>query len=406
MAPMLPLTQRRASPPPAEADFAKSRGVRPARSPGPAGTTRIPFTALQREHAEVADELREAFERVVRRSAFILGEEVAAFEEAWAAACGTDECVGVSSGTAALSLLLRAAGIGQGDEVLVPAHTYVASALAVLHAGAVPVLCDVEEATGLLDVDAAAAAVGPRTAGIFAVHLYGQLCDMQALSALAVRHGLALFEDAAQAHGAEYDGSRAGAFGQGAAFSFYPSKNLGALGDGGAICTNDAELAETVRRLRNLGQRRKGEHLLPGTNERLDGLQAALLSVKLRGLDNANAARRRHAASYRAALGGRVRLLEERPCTPCVYHLFPIRVPDRDAVAARLRAHGVDTGVHYPLPLHHQPALQDRAIVRTELSRSEAWARDELSLPMSPGFEPHEILAAAAACGASVGRVP
>jgi dTDP-3-amino-3,4,6-trideoxy-alpha-D-glucose transaminase len=380
--------------------------VRPGRNPIPIGTTTVPFTTLEREHAELADELREAFDRVVRRSAFILGEEVLAFEDAWAAACETNECVGVASGTAALSLLLRAAGIGAGDEVIVPAHTYIASALAVIHAGAVPVLCDVEESTGLMDVAAAAAAVGPRTAGILAVHLYGQLCDMPAIRGLADRHGLALFEDAAQAHGAESDGRSAGGFGKGAAFSFYPSKNLGALGDGGAICTNDFELAERARRLRNLGQRRKGEHVLLGANERLDGLQAALLRVKLGGLDAANAARRRHAATYRTVLRTRVRLLHERPRTPCVYHLFPIRVPDREGVAGRLRAWGVDTGVHYPLPLHRQPALRDRAIARTELPCSEAWAREELSLPMSPGLEQHEVAAAARACEAAVDCVP
>jgi dTDP-3-amino-3,4,6-trideoxy-alpha-D-glucose transaminase len=399
---MLPLTQQRASSPPDEAVHAGPRGGAPPREGAPSSTIAVPFTTLGREHAEVASELQEAFERVVRRSSFILGDEVLAFEEAWAATCGTDECVGVSSGTAALSLLLRAAGIGPGDEVIVPTHTYIASALAVLHAGAVPVLCDVDASTGLMDVEAAAAAIGPRTVAIVAVHLYGQLCDMPALRALAARHGLALFEDAAQAHGAECDGRRAGSFGKGAAFSFYPSKNLGALGDGGAICTDDPEVAERARRLRNLGQRRKGEHVVIGANERLDGLQAALLRVKLRGLDAANAARRRHAATYRGVLGTRVRLLGERPSTPCVYHLFPIRVPDRDALAIRLRAQGVDTGVHYALPLHEQPALRDRVVVRTDLGRSEAWAREELSLPMSPGLERLEVVAAARACLAAL----
>jgi dTDP-3-amino-3,4,6-trideoxy-alpha-D-glucose transaminase len=403
---MLPLTERRASSPPGEAAYAGGRGMRPTGDPALDGIAGVPFTTLEREHAEVAEELREAFDRVVRRSAFVLGEEVIAFEQAWAAHCQTNECIGVASGTAALSLLLRAAGIGEGDEVIVPAHTYIASALAVVHAGAVPVLCDVEEATGLLDVDAAAAAVGPRTAGVLAVHLYGQLCDMQAVGALAERHGLALFEDAAQAHGAECDGRRAGGFSQGAAFSFFPSKNLGALGDGGAICTNDAGIAERARRLRNLGQRRKGEHVVLGANERLDGLQAALLRVKLPGLHAANAARRGHAGIYRNVLRNRVRLLAERPRTPCVYHVFPVRVPERDRVAGRLRAMGVDTGVHYPLPLHRQPALRYRVIARTDLRRAEAWAEEELSLPMSPGLEAEEVLAAARACEAAVIPAP
>src|SRR4051812_39788923 len=191
----------------------------------------------------------------MRRSSFVLGEEVERFEAAWAAASGTSECVGTASGTAALSILLRAVGIGRGDEVIVPAHTYIASALAVIDAGALPVLCDVEEGTGLIDVDSALAVIGRRTAGVIAVHLYGQLCDMDGLRRLAERNGLALMEDAAQAHGAEWHGLRAGSFGDGAAFSFYPSKNLGALGDGGAICTNDPDVAVRARELRNLGQR-------------------------------------------------------------------------------------------------------------------------------------------------------
>jgi dTDP-3-amino-3,4,6-trideoxy-alpha-D-glucose transaminase len=362
----------------------------------------IPFATLGREHAEAASELREAFDRVLRSSAFVLGAEVSRFEEAWACKCGVSECVGVSSGTAALEITMRAAGIGRGDEVIVPAHTYVATALAVIRAGAVPVLCDVEDGTGLMDVDAATAAVGPRTAAILVVHLYGQLCDMPAFERLAARHGLALLEDAAQAHGAGGYGRRAGAFGRAAGFSFYPSKNLGALGDAGAICTDDAELARNARRIRNLGQERKGDHLVPGVNERLDGLQAAFLNVKLSGLDAANAARRRHALTYRGALEGRVRLLEERPETPCVFHLFPVRVPERHTVAATLRAAGVETGVHYSPPLHRQPALRGLTVESGELPNAEAWAREELSLPMSPRLRRAEIEVAARECAAAV----
>jgi dTDP-4-amino-4,6-dideoxygalactose transaminase len=366
---------------------------------------RVPFATLDREHAALADELREAFERVLCRSAFILGDEVDRFEEAWAATCSTAECIGVASGTAALSISLRAAGIGAGDEVVVPAHTFIASALGVIHAGAVPVLCDVEDATGLLDVDAAAAAISPRTAGILAVHLYGQLCDMPSFERLASRHGLGLFEDAAQAHGAECEGRRAGGLGRAAAFSFYPSKNLGALGDGGAICTNDLELAARARRIRDLGQRHKGQHVELGFNERLDGLQAAFLTVKLRGLDAANALRRAHAATYRTVLGGHVRLLEERPSTPCVYHLFPARFGDRAAVASAMRATGVATGVHYALPLHRQPALQGHCVASGALPHAEAWAREELSLPMSPGLTQGEVETAARACADAAAAV-
>jgi dTDP-3-amino-3,4,6-trideoxy-alpha-D-glucose transaminase len=372
------------------------------RTDAPAGLHVEPvlFAALAREHAEMADELRAAFDRVVNASAFILGEEVERFEAAWASACGTAHCVGTASGTSALTLLLRAAGIGRGDEVIVPAHTFIATALAVIHAGAVPVLCDVEPSTGLMDVIAAEAAVGPDTAAIMPVHLYGQLCDMGALNALADRHGLALIEDAAQAHGATFGGRPAGGFGAGAAFSFYPSKNLGALGDAGAICTDDADLAESARRLRNLGQLRKGEHLALGVNERLDGLQAALLQVKLGRLEAANGRRREHAARYREALGGCVELLEERPATPCVYHLFPVRVPRRDVVADRLRRSGIQVGVHYSPALHHQPALRDMAVPGGDLAVAEAWAAQELSLPMAPDLRPAEIERVAAVCAA------
>jgi dTDP-3-amino-3,4,6-trideoxy-alpha-D-glucose transaminase len=370
--------------------------------PGSAGPGSVPFATLDREHAELASELHEAFDRVLHRSGFVLGEEVDRFERAWAHSCGVSECVGVGSGTAALAIALQAAGIARGDEVIVPAHTYIASALALLHAGAIPVLCDVEDGTGLLDPDAAAAAVGPRTAAILVVHLYGQLCAMPAFERLAERHGLALIEDAAQAHGAEGYGRRAGAFGLAAGFSFYPSKNLGALGDAGAICTDDPELARRARQIRNLGQRRKGEHLVPGVNERLDGLQAAFLNVKLRLLDSANAARRRHARAYRRALEGCVALLEERPATPCVYHLFPVRVPERDAVAAYMRDSGIATGVHYPVPLQRQPALRGLTVDCGDLDTATAWAREELSLPMSPQLRCAEVEAAAHACAAAV----
>jgi dTDP-3-amino-3,4,6-trideoxy-alpha-D-glucose transaminase len=371
--------------------------------PGPA--QHVPFVALDRDNAHVADDLRAAFNRVIERSGFILGEEVERFEGAWAKACRTEYCVGMASGTAALTVLLRAAGIGRGDEVIVPAHTFAATALAVVNARAVPVLCDVEPGTGLLDVDAAAAAVGPRTVAILPVHLYGQLCDMRALGRLAASRGLALLEDAAQAHGAECDGRRAGGFGLGAAYSFYPSKNLGALGDAGAICTDDPGVAGSARALRNLGQRRKGEHVALGVNERLDGLQAALLLVKLRLLGPANAARRDHAARYRRALIGRVRLLEERQWTPCVYHVFPVRVPERDVVAQRMRDAGIEVGVHYARALHQQPALQGVAVARERLACAEAWAAEELSLPMSPALEPEEVERAAEACASAVADI-
>ena len=357
----------------------------------------VPFVALDRHHDALEAQLQAAFQRVLRTNAFILGDEVERFEADFAAYCGSRACVGVASGTAALMLLMRAAGIGPGDEVIVPGHTFIASALGVVHAGATVVFCDVEEDTGLIDPDAAAAAVTDRTAAILAVHLYGQVCAMEPLAGLARRHGLILLEDAAQAHGATYRGRRTGSLGAGAAFSFYPSKNLGALGDGGAICTDDEGLAQRARSLRNLGQRRKGEHVELGYNERLDGLQAALLSAKLPHLEAGNAARRRHAARYREGLGGRVDVLGERQDSPCVYHLFPVRVPDRDATQQRLHDAGIQTAVHYTPATHLHPAWD--GIIRTPtLPSAERWAREELSLPMFPELRDDEIDRVVTAC--------
>jgi dTDP-4-amino-4,6-dideoxygalactose transaminase len=306
----------------------------------------------------------------------------------------------VASGTSALTLAISACGIDRGDEVIVPAHTYIASALAVLHAGATPVFCDVEEATGLIDPESAAEAISERTAAILAVHLYGQTCDMAPLQMLTERHGLLLVEDAAQAHGATYRGRRAGSLGSVAAFSFYPSKNLGALGDGGAVLTRDPDVAQRVRELRNLGQRRKGEHVSAGLNARLDGIQAALLRVKLGHLDVWNAERRGHAAAYRELLPGSLGLLEERPDRSCVYHLFPVRTPERDLLRASLAAAGVGVGVHYSPALHEQPPLAPYAPAHP-LPVAEAWASEELSLPMFPQLEPAEVRWVATACAAT-----
>ena len=267
----------------------------------------VRFVALDRQHDPIKRDLQAAFDRLLGSSAFTLGAELERFEAEFADYCDVGHCVGVSSGTAALSLMFRAHGIGPGDEVIVPGHTFIASALAVAHVGATPVLCDVDEGTGLIDPDAARAAVGPRTAAVLAVHLYGQACDMAAIEAFAKPRGLLVFEDAAQAHGARYQGRRVGSLGTASAFSFYPTKNLGALGDGGAVCTEDDVIAARIRRLRNLGQRAKGEHVELGYNERLDGLQAALLRVKLQHLDewNAGTASARCALSRVASVGTR-----------------------------------------------------------------------------------------------------
>jgi dTDP-3-amino-3,4,6-trideoxy-alpha-D-glucose transaminase len=354
-------------------------------------SARVRFMALERQHGSIGAELREAFERVLASSAFTLGEEVERFEDEFASYCEVGHCVGVASGTAALSLMLEASGIGPGSEVIVPAHTFIASALAVAHVGATVVLCDVDEATGLIDPDAAEALVGPRTAAILAVHLYGQACDIEAIQRFAGPRGLLVLEDAAQAHGARSRGRRVGSLGAGAAFSFYPSKNLGALGDGGAVCTDDAELASRVRQLRNLGQRKKGEHVVLGYNERLDGLQAALLRVKLPYLDTWNAAREDHAARYKELLPESLRVLPHRDESPCIYHLFPVRFGNRDAVAQALDARGIDTGIHYDRAIHRHPAWAGHALRHGAVPRAEAWAGEELSLPMHPDLEPDEI---------------
>ncbi len=348
---------------------------------------KIPFVDLRRHHAPLVDQLRSAFDGVLDDGGFVLGREVAAFEAEFADFCGTRHCVGVGSGTAALTLALLAAGVQEGDEVIVPAHTFIASALGVLHAGAIPRFCDVDDRTGLLDMRSAAEALSTRTVAIIPVHLYGQACDMDAVHRFARRHGLLVVEDAAQAHGALWEGSRAGSLGHAAAFSFYPSKNLGALGDGGAICTDDDAIAERSRRLRDLGQRAKGEHVEAGFNERLDGLQAAMLRIKLRELDAGNAERRARAALYGELLPDACRPLTEDPRGECVYHLYPVRVADRDALRSALDRAGVGTGVHYWPAVHLQPPFaskrgESNGHHSTDLVTALAWSEEELSLPM------------------------
>jgi len=371
--------------------------------PGVTAAAAIPFVDLGRAHRPIESELTRAFRRVLEDGDFTLGRELAMFEREFADYVGAAFAVGVASGTAALSLGLRAAGVGPGDDVIVPAHTYVASAFAVLHAGARPVICDVDEETGLIDLDTAAAAVGHRTAAVMPVHLYGQACDMDAVAAFAQRQGLAVIEDACQAQGATWHGRRVGSFGVASAFSFYPSKNLGALGDGGAVCTNDSEIAEAVRRLRNLGQTRKDEHVEVGWNERLHTLQAAVLRVKLRHLDRWNEARRDVAARYRRRLPDDIAQLPVRDAAADVHHLLPIRLNDRDGAARELAEAGIQTGVHYPRPLHLQAPLAGLVNGQAQ-PRAERWASTELSLPMFPGLGPEEV---DVVCGAlaRVGRV-
>lgn len=352
--------------------------------------TTVPITDLARLHAPLQGELRAAFDRVLGSSSFILGTEVERFERAFADLCGTRYCVGLASGTAALTIMIQAAGIEPGDEVIVPAHTFIASALAVMHAGGRPVCVDVQRRTGLLDPAAVEAAIGPRTVAILAVHLYGQSCAMGSLREIAQSNGLALLEDAAQAHGAAYLDEPVGSLGTAAAFSFYPSKNLGALGDGGAICTDDEELAATARCLRDLGRADAAGHILAGFNERLDGLQAALLMVKLPHLHTWTAARRALADMYAERLPESIELLAETPETPCTYHLFPVRVFDREDLGAQLAGRGIASGVHYPVALPDQPALEGVA-VPGGAENARDWAARELSLPLFPDMTETEL---------------
>ena len=347
---------------------------------------RIPFVDLAAQHDPIRRELDEAMRRVWETGDFILGEELRLFEAEFAAYIGVAHAVGAGSGTAALSIALASAGVGPGDEVIVPAHTYIATALAVLHAGAQPVLCDVDGATGLIDLDSAAEVAGERVAAVVPVHLYGQACDMDEVERFAAARGIAVIEDAAQAHGATWNDARAGSFGRASAFSFYPSKNLGAFGDGGIVCTDDPEVADRARRLRNLGQLGRADHEILGHNERLDTLQAAVLRVKLGRLEEWNAERRSIAANYRAELSGTVTCLPERPGATDVYHLFAVRVPDRGGVSDALEARGIASGIHYPRALHEQPSLRGLLGERTGLDAAEGWAREELSLPIYPGM--------------------
>jgi dTDP-3-amino-3,4,6-trideoxy-alpha-D-glucose transaminase len=361
---------------------------------------RVPFVGLGRQHQTLSDDLHRAFDRVLEADAFVLGCEVESFEHAFADYCHVTHCVGVASGTAALTLALVAAGVRRGDEVIVPGHTFIASALAAVHAGATPVFCDVEPDTGLMDAASAQAVVSEHTAAVIPVHLYGQACDMEAIAALAARHGLFVLEDAAQAHGASWRGERVGGLGDAAAFSFYPSKNLGALGEGGAVCTRDGDLAGKVSELRNVGQRRAGEHVRLGYNERLHGLQAAFLRAKLPHLDRWNRTRREHAARYRRALPELLNLLGERLESPCVYHVFPCRNAQRDELARELAMAEIQTKVHYSPAVHRHPAFD--ALPTTsrpiELPNADAWAASELSLPMFAELTEPEIMRVAEAC--------
>ncbi len=363
----------------------------PAPAPAPA-SARIPLVDLPSQYRSIREEVDAAIAGVVARGAFILGPETRAFEQAFAAYCGVAHGVGVGSGTDALLLALRALGLRPGDEVLVPAMTFVATAATVLHAGGTPVFVDVRPDDLLLDAAAAEAALTPRTRGLLPVHLYGAMADVAALRALADRRGLWLLEDAAQAHGAARDGHRAGSVGRAGCFSFYPGKNLGAYGDAGMVVTDDAALAERLRLLRDHGQRAKYEHALVGYCSRLDNLQAAVLGVKLRHLDAWNAARARAAAAYDALIGDRLPRVGAGRRDGSVHHLYAVRVPAgrRDAVLADLRAEGIDAGIHYPAPVHRLEAFRALGYGDARLPVAEQAGRELLSLPLFPEITPEQ----------------
>src|ERR1700704_1718355 len=342
-----------------------------------------PFVDLAAQYPTIAPEITEAVAKVLQETDFILGREVGLFEEEFAAFCEAKYAVGVDSGTSALELALRAYDIGPGDEIITAANSFIASALAISHAGAKPVLVDVDPYTYTMDVASVESAITPRTKAILPVHLYGHPAHMDPIWQLADKRGLVVIEDACQAHGTRYKGRGTGSLGHAAAFSFYPGKNLGAYGDGGIVVTNDRAVAKRLEMLRNYGQKEKYQHMFRGYNRRLDTLQAAVLRVKLKHLDEWNDARRQHAKSYR-------RLLEQSgivaphavPNSESVWHLYVIRIDQRDVLREHLISQGISASIHYPIPIHLQPAYRDLGYKRGEFPVTESCAQQLLSLPM------------------------
>jgi dTDP-4-amino-4,6-dideoxygalactose transaminase len=351
----------------------------------------VPFLDLTSAIESMRDDLDLAWKSVLAHARFVGGPEFDEFESAFAAFCESNYCVGVGNGTDALELILAALGIGVGDEVIVPTNTFVATAEAVCAVGARPRFVDVLPDTLQIDPDAAHAAVGTRTAAIIAVHMFGHMADAVRLTEVARRHGVVLIEDAAQAHGARFAGRRAGSVGVGAAFSFYPGKNLGALGDAGAAVSDDAELIARIRKLANHGRAAGNHHLHEerGRNSRLDTLQAAVLALKLRRLDEDNARRRTLMRMYRRRLPVDVRPVAEHPLGEAVHHLAVVQVPDRATATAALDAAGVGWGIHYPVPCHRQPAFAEFA--DGPLPVAEQAAEHILSLPMFPALTPAQV---------------
>ena len=343
----------------------------------------VPFVDLKAQYRSIRSEVEAAIHDVIETSSFVLGPAVERFESEFAEFLGVDHVIGINSGTAALQLALLAIGVGPGDEVIVPAHTFVATAAAVSHAGARPVLVDVLARTGNLDPTLLERAITPRTRAILPVHLYGQPADLDPILEFAEPRGIAVIEDACQAHGALYRGLPVGTFGIASCFSFYPGKNLGAYGEAGAVATDDPSIAARIRRLRNHGERERYQHVEIGYNARMEGIQGAVLSVKLRHLDDWNDARRARASEYSAALAEcELELPGVEPDRDHVYHLYVVRTEDRDGLRQHLAEHGIQTGLHYPVPVHLQEAYRGLGYRQGDFPVAERWAARCLSLPM------------------------
>jgi dTDP-4-amino-4,6-dideoxygalactose transaminase len=345
----------------------------------------IPLVDLKAQYATIKPEIDAAMQRVVNNTSFILGKEVAEFEKNFAAFCHAQYCVGTDSGTAALHLALIILGVKAGDEVITTTHTFIATAEVISLIGAKPVLVDIDPRTYNIDPNQIEAAITPRTRAIIPVHLYGQPAEMDAILDIAHKHNLRVIEDAAQAHGAEYRGRRAGTIGDVACFSFYPGKNLGAYGDAGALVTNDAALADHARMLRDHGRSEKYAHKLVGYGYRLDALQAAILGAKLPHLDAWNA-RRREIADYYTELLTNTDIVTPYvpPHIQPIYHIYCIRSKNRDGLKQHLKARGIETGIHYPIPLHLQPVYQNLGYTAGDFPETEKAANEILSLPMYP----------------------
>jgi dTDP-4-amino-4,6-dideoxygalactose transaminase len=362
----------------------------------------IPFLDLKAQHSALKTELMEAVGRVLDSCQFALGSEVAAFEDEFAAFCQAKLAAGVNTGTSALHLALLAGGIGPGHEVITVPHTFMATVSSIRYAGAKPVFVDVDPRSYTMDPAKIEAAITPHTRAIMPVHLYGQCADMDPILAIARKHKLLVVEDACQAHGAEYKGRRAGSIGDIAAFSFYPGKNLGACGEGGAVVTSDPELMKTVKILRDWGQDRRYHHVLEGFNYRMDGLQGAMLRVKLRHLPAWTEARRHNAAHYRELFAGSpVRFPAEMPYGKHVYHIYAIMSSKRDELHKALNDKGIASGFHYPTPVHEQPCFAFLGHKAGDFPVSEKAAAEEISLPMFAELTPAQITEVAGAVKAA-----